>query len=208
MDYIEPELPPGVVVPDLVPSGRSGVELTPATRVQCVNRNCVPITDMWNAVRYEIPPGIFRVEYGAALHFQKRAVVPGTRAIATGAEESYIGIRNVDPPDWCKQFSLEQLALYATIPEAIDRKAFASQQARNVEIIDMGTARGRAPGMGMVAAAGLDGREQASDSAAEAAEEVLHQPAAFDAGEQPASAGAEEGAPAAPKLRGRARGRR
>jgi hypothetical protein len=56
--------------------------------------------DTYDGRHYVIAPGYFRTTYGAALHFQKRAVVPGSRNPETNYQASFIaiiGIADVSP---------------------------------------------------------------------------------------------------------------
>jgi hypothetical protein len=63
--------------------------------VLCVHRGDEPYEDMFDGRPYKIQPGFFMTQYGAALHFKARAVVPGTRNPETRYEASFIAIVGV-----------------------------------------------------------------------------------------------------------------
>jgi hypothetical protein len=57
-----------------------------------------PYRDMFDSGHYVIEPGYFTAPYGAAKHFQARAVVPGSRNPETNFQASFIAIIGVTAP--------------------------------------------------------------------------------------------------------------
>lgn len=105
--------------------------------------------DTYDGNHYIIAPGYFMAPYGAALHFQRRAVVPGSRNPETGFQASFIAIIGVvegqpgggfkvlkavdDQVDWAP-FTPEECAQYEVAFEAIDREAMVAPIEKHVEL--------------------------------------------------------------------------
>lgn len=129
--YERPSLGPNIVVRNLSPQHQRGIKLEPETIVTVIHRGDTPIEDKYDAVDYVIEPGYVDMPYGAALHFQARAVVPGSRIVAaTGRspdgivkpkQASFLGILNVDPPEKCRPFTEAECAAFDLNPEAVYR---------------------------------------------------------------------------------------
>lgn len=94
------------------------------------------VVDMFDSKHFFIKPGYFSVEYGAALHFKARAVVPGSRNPETSYQASFIAIIGavvpdpvhgfrvtvaVDDPDQWDPFTDEECREYGMAVEALDR---------------------------------------------------------------------------------------
>jgi hypothetical protein len=93
--------------------------------------------DTYDSKHYIITPGYFQAPYGAAKHFQDRAVVPGSRNPETRTEASFLTIigvaaplpdggykilRRVDDVEQWAPFTDEECAEYGMAVEALDRK--------------------------------------------------------------------------------------
>lgn len=175
------ELPDLREVQDLTTSSITAAStLKPTDIVVCLNRGRRPLLVTFDANHREIPIGYFKTEYGAALHFQKKLVVPGTRNIEVGGHVSWIAILGsedgriqVDPPEMCVQFTDEELQSYGERIEAIDRSAMSNPADRAVTTIRTSGAgaASRARGTGFKPV--IDAGAQASDAAREAAAHVF-----------------------------------
>lgn len=208
--YVTPELPDGHKAVDLVAEDAKANELTPETIVTVVNRGRKPLSDMFDGRHYHVPAGYARMPYGAAVHFQKRAVVPGTRNLEQGGYVSWFGILGVDDPSMCEPFTDEYLESVGEKAEAIDRSAFSDPADRDVTVVKTNTARASQPGQGLIGGAGGSMRRaqhdtggQATPAAEEAAAHIMDTPASNAAAEDTAAAladgyvpGADAGAPA------------
>lgn len=146
--YTAPSLPPGTEVVMLRKEDDKANELTPDTFVTCINRGRRPLVDMFDAQNYVIPPGYFQLQFGAAQHFQKRQVVPGTKNLAVGGFKSWIGILGVDSPELCEPFTDDELEHYGEAVEAIDRSA--EPDGASVRIIRTSSARAGVSGQGLI----------------------------------------------------------
>jgi hypothetical protein len=155
------ELNPRHVRPDV---------LTPETPVDVINRSHSTVVVKFDAFDYPLTPhsqgphriNLLRVPYGAALHFQKHAVVPGTRNLDAGVEQSYIGIvRNattgepIDPPELCEPFTREECERFGLAVEAIQRDPDEPIERLNV---GAAVAAGRVP-IGKQTGGGARGRK-------------------------------------------------
>src|SRR5262245_32700215 len=120
--YTKPELPSGTKVQSVVPIDLHAQELTPKTRVTCLNRGADVYRDKCDGRDYVVPPGVFEVEYEVAEHFRLRSVVPGSRDPVTGAQQTFIVIFGIDPPEVCVPFSDVENEQAAQSVEAIDRR--------------------------------------------------------------------------------------
>lgn len=121
----DPQLPDGVKVHDLTPASEAREALTPETSVLVINRGRETLVRKFDGRDYPLRPfteGVIRMPYGAALHFQKHCVVPGTRDVASGAEQSYIGILGIDPEALCRPLEEAELEAAERAPEAIQRE--------------------------------------------------------------------------------------
>lgn len=147
--YKKPELPQGAKVSSVVPTELNAQELTPKTRVTCVNRGSEPYVDKCDGRDYIVPPGLFEVEYEVAEHFRLRSVVPGSRDPLSGAQENFIAILGIDPPEKCVPFSEMEQARADQAVEALDRGAIEDDQggARAV-VVQTSRARARTAGQG------------------------------------------------------------
>lgn len=185
------------VVQQLVREGVHEIHITPETPVLCIHRGRrhteagAPVhheaaarhrdnsreayfvgdyKDTYDGLHYIIAPGYFMAPYGAALHFQRRAVVPGSRNPDTGFQTSFISIIGVvegnpgggfkvlkavdDQADW-PPFTDEECGQYEVAFEAIDRDAMAAPIEREVTLQNVserlagakpGTSRGKSGG--------------------------------------------------------------
>lgn len=145
MLYQRPTAPAGAKVVNLVPDSAGGEELTPKTRVLCVNRSNVPYQDKCDGRDYTCPPGLFEVEYEVANHFRERSVIPGTRDPITGKQEHYIAIVGIDRADRCEPLSRAEDDAAKSAPEAIDRQSMDGAD-RDVKVISTQAARSRTAG--------------------------------------------------------------
>lgn len=161
-------------VQQLVREGVHDVQLTPETPVLCIHRGRrlqdgdTPVhhgnaarhrdgereayfegdyKDTYDGYHYIIAPGYFSAPYGAALHFQRRAVVPGSRNPETGFQASFIAIIGVvelvpdggfrvlkavdDQVDWTP-FTDDECAQYEVAFEALDRAAMVAPIEKEV----------------------------------------------------------------------------
>lgn len=137
-------------VQELVPQGSGQIALTPDREVLCVHRGDTPYEDMFDGRPYKIAPGFFRTQYGAAVHFKERAVVPGTRNPETRYQASFIAIIGVvelrpdgtftvlkavdDPAEWTP-FTEEERAEYQDAVEALDRGGMLNPIDAEVTIV-------------------------------------------------------------------------
>lgn len=145
MLYQRPTAPDGAKILNLVPDSLGGEELTPETRVLCINRGATPYRDKYDGRDYTCPPGLFEVEYKAADHFRGRSVIPGTRDPITGKQEHYIAILGIDRADRCEPLTKAEDDKAAAAPEAIDRTAMDGP-AKHVQVISTMAARARTAG--------------------------------------------------------------
>jgi hypothetical protein len=205
-------LPPETTeVADLLVERLDEVGLAPDTPVICINRGRKVLQETFNARHVQIPPGHFRTEYGAALHFQKRLIVPGTRNLEQGGYVSFIGIlgsengRNkVDDESRCVPFTDVELQKCGEQVEGLDRSALDGS-ARDVKLIPTSIARASSRNQGASLRPQISASEQASPGALEAADHVFEPPAESDtrAAEQElvAASAPERPAPRTPRAR-------
>ncbi|MCC6989948.1 MAG: hypothetical protein IT181_13165 [Acidobacteria bacterium] len=149
--YQFPELPAGQFPQSLVPEDQAGQkDLKPDTPVVIVNRGLGALRDKFDGRDYVIPPGpqTFLVPYGAALHFQKRNIVPGTRTLGEGGFESFIGILNIDSPENCLMLNDAEYAAAMSKPEGLDRSQLDPER-QNVRALQTSAQRGQVAGQGM-----------------------------------------------------------
>lgn len=156
--YETPHVPEDVKIANLVRQGLAQQELTPDREVVAINRGVKPIKDMFDGQHFVIPPGLFRGRYDMVKHFQDRAVVPGTRNVEGGTEESFIGIIGLDEAARCEPLSVEQLERAGLAIEAIDRQTLHGH-AQDVRVIRSSAATLRTVGRG-VRGVVSDAREQ------------------------------------------------
>jgi hypothetical protein len=197
--YQPPDLPAGIKPKPLVPEHLHGVPLTPDTIVTCIQRGTEPVHDKFDGKDYVIEPGYFSAPYGAARHFQTRAVVPGSRNPETGKQESFIGILSVDRPDRCEPFSEEQCQRFGLKVEAIAREELSSPSARQAHLESVNAIRARMPGaaFGSTLRPEIDLSAQASPEAEARAADALTPPAVNEAQVEMAQTEAEMAAEAA-----------
>lgn len=170
-------------VQELVPQGSGQIALTPDREVLCVHRGDEPYEDMFDGRPYKIAPGFFRTQYGAAVHFKERAVVPGTRNPETRYQASFIAIIGVvelrpdstftvlkavdDPAEWTP-FTAEERGEYKDAVEALDRDGMVNPIDAEVMIMSTNKVRqGQKPsrlkgGAGANAAAAVRSRGRAT----------------------------------------------
>lgn len=126
-------------VQELKPQSSGALVITPDTIVLCVNRGREVLEDTFNSRHYQIQPGYFSVQLGAAQHFKDRAVVPGSRNPETRWQASFISIIGVaiptkdglkvvhvidEPAQW-EPFTDEECREYGHAIEALDRASMA-----------------------------------------------------------------------------------
>lgn len=190
-------VPPSVdrsQVVDLTPETTHRAAIQPTTRVVCVNRGPKRIIDKYNAHEYDIPPfALFEVEYQAAVHLQRRAIVMGTKNPdpndpTAPQHVSWISILGLDPEDACLVFSDAELARFGESAEGINRGAMADPGNRNISIVKTNDLRRSLPGTGvatsesaMAASAGTGFPNQAVDGSEEAVERALERVSGSDA---------------------------
>jgi len=144
--YKKPELPSGTKVANVVPSDLQAQELGPKTRVVCINRGSGAYVDKCDGRDYVVPPGLFEVEYEVADHFRLRSVVAGSRDPVTGAQETYIAIIGVDPPERCEPFPPEVQEKYEQSVEALDRGLIEQEQGGKGMVVSTARLRSRTAG--------------------------------------------------------------
>lgn len=147
-------------IQDLKPESSGEVRLTPDTKVLCINRGRDVVKDTFDSRHYTIAPGYFTCDYGAALHFKNRAVVPGSRNPETNFQASFIAIIGVVVPsdggwkvalpvDQAEQwdpFTDDECREYGHALEALDRDGMIDPIDADVAIVDTpGTGRAKAP---------------------------------------------------------------
>lgn len=128
--YQMPEL--GADVKTLTRENNRGETLGPTTEVLCIHRGRHVLVDKFDGIDYRIEPGRFITTYGAAKHFQDRAVIPGTRNPEMGNQQSYIGIIGVDSEADCLPLTDDEVERFGAAREAIDRSALVDNEAREV----------------------------------------------------------------------------
>src|SRR5262245_1339636 len=146
--YKKPELPAGTTVTSVVPSNLHAQELTPKTRVVCINRGSAPYVDKCDGKDYVVPPGLFEVEYEVADHFRLRSVVPGSRDPVSGAQDNFIAILGLDPPEKCVPFDQDTQDEIARSAEAINRTLIEEEQGGKAVVVATVRARARTAGQG------------------------------------------------------------
>lgn len=176
--------------------------LKPDSPVVCINRGRTVLHDMFDGNPVALQPGYFRTEYGAALHFQRRQIVKGTRNLELGGFVSWIGILGsddgrvkVDSVEHCEPFTDDELTRFGEKIEGIDRTSFADPADRDVTVLRTSQARAAVGGQGSRLRPDIDARAQATEGARDAAGEVFAPPDASDTRDAEAEAGADTGAP-------------
>ena len=146
--------------------------------VLCINRGRKPLKETFDSAHHEIPVGYFKTEFGRALHYQRKLIVPGTRNIEVGGHVSFIGILGTDDgrvaydtPENCVPFTDEELTTFGERIEAIDRSAFSSEADREVVPVKTRNLGGVRRGGSMKP--NVDVSQQASEAAKEAAAHVF-----------------------------------
>lgn len=194
---------PAADVANLVPESNDGNSLTPTTTVLCIHRGRHRIVDKFDGQDYVILPGQFMAPYGAALHFQNRAVIPGTRNPELGVQQSYIGIIGLDSDEMCEPLTDDEVDRFGAAVEAIDRSSLTDPADRTVTVLKTGAAAGRVRGQGGSKRPQIDTSAQASDAAREAAEHAFDSPGTSAAAEDAAEAASESVADVGRKVRKR-----
>lgn len=132
--YIVPDIPAQELRPRVVAHEQ---ELTHETIVVVVHRGGPTIKDLWDSQEWVIPPGVHKMPYGIARHFQKRAIVPGTRNPNPefgGKAISQLAVVGIDKEENCRPFTEEQLRQFE-FKEGLDRSLYASLAKRSVDIV-------------------------------------------------------------------------
>lgn len=167
-------------VQQLVPQGQLEMPLTDNTPVLCIHRGrrnrlldgtdeihpqaarhkdgsrehyfVGDLKDTYDGRHYVIAPGYFSAEYGAALHFQRRAVVPGSRNPESGFQASFIAIiglvepthdggfrvvRPVDPQEDWPPFTDGECQDYSVAGDALNRAEMVNPIERDVKTISV-----------------------------------------------------------------------
>jgi hypothetical protein len=164
------------------PTLNAAAKIQPTDIVLVMNRGRKTLYDMFDAREVPMPAGLFKMEFDAALHFQRRLIVPGTRNVEANAFVSWLGILGTadgrvshDPPELCEPFSDEQLIAFGEKVEAIDRGAFSSPADRDVQLVRTGHAVAQTLRSG-TGQRGFDASGQATDEASARAEHILDPP--------------------------------
>lgn len=210
------DIPAGPIAVLSVEQQASKSAIDPSEMVICINRGRRVLEDTFNAEHVKIHPGLFQTQYGAALHFQRRLIVPGTRSAEhKNTYTSFIGILGtadqriaVDTSDKCRPFTEAELHLMSEQVEAIDRGAISDPAGRSVTLISTSAARAASGSLGgQPLSTGVDGSVQVSDLAREAATHALEPPTESETrnAEAMLAAVGGDGAPEAPMGRGRGR---
>jgi len=197
-------IPDGAEIKDLTAAQNNPtMKIRTDQPVVCINRGRKPLSDAFDGRHITIPPGHFRMEYGAAKHFQMRLIVPGTRNLEVGGFQSWIGILGtedgrikVDKPELCRPFTDEELQKFGEAVEAIDRSAMSNAADRDVKPTSVAQVQAHTFGQGG-GRPQIDASAQATPGAAEAADDVFAPPAESATREAQAEAQAEGAAPAA-----------
>jgi hypothetical protein len=177
MDQERTQLRDVVEVQQLTRQGADTIVITPDTQVLCIHRgrrqtaDGAPVyhpnaagnrrtgwkeqyfagdyKDTYDGNHYVVGPGYFTAPFGAARHFQERAVVPGSRNPETQGQRSFISIigvvqahpgggfevlKSVDDPQEWEPFTDEQCHDYEIAFEAIDRAAMLDPIDRDVRL--------------------------------------------------------------------------
>jgi hypothetical protein len=173
------ELPEDLEVVDLTAASMTAASIEPTTPVLVLNRGRKPLEMTFDGNHRVLPVGLFKTEYGAARHFQERAVVPGTRNVEVGGHVSWFAILGtadqriaVDPPEMCVPFTDEELKAFGESLEAIDRSAMTGAD-RFVTPVRTQTARAMSRSQGAGGRVQIDADTQVSPAAAEAAAHVF-----------------------------------
>lgn len=159
-------------VQDLRPQTSGNTLLTPETKVLCINRGREVLHDTFDSRHYAIEPGYFSTEYGAAKHFQARAVVPGSRNPETAFQASFIAIvgvvvpssdgfrvvRKVDDEVQWDPFTDAECREYGHAIEALDREAMVDPIDPAVDLKSLHGSRVPADKGGSRVKGGGDGR--------------------------------------------------
>lgn len=154
-------VPPTVdlsTVVNLMPEHTHRAAMLPTTPVICVNRGPRTLDDKYDGDDYVIPPYVqFQVSFAAALHFQRRQIVPGTRnpdVQAAGVQYvSWIGILGIDPDEACAVFTDEELALFGESAEGLNRALLPTAADREATAHQTKTLGRQLPGMGLTPSA-------------------------------------------------------
>lgn len=194
------ELPEGARPVSLKTQTIEHTTLLPNSIVLCINRGRTELRDTYDGVHVPIPPGYFETEYGAAKHFQRRLIVPGTRNLEVGGYQSWIGILGsadgrvkADDAELCRPFTDEELTSFGEKVEAIDRDALSNETDRKVVVKRVsGSSAGRGilgQSAGTARGTQINADAQVSDAAREAAAHVFDTPETNDAREDEVAAG-------------------
>lgn len=148
--YNIPHLSPDDLPVNLVPESQESLKtLTPETPVICMNRSGHELRDTFDSQHYRIPPGPtkFWVPYGAALHFKTRLIQPGTRR-GPSSFDSLIAILGIDPPEECTMLDPEVEKHIMSRPEGLDRTALDPSR-QNTKVLEVGALRAGVAGQGV-----------------------------------------------------------
>ncbi len=141
--YNIPHLSPDDLPINLVPESQESLKtLTPETPVICMNRSRRDLKDTFDSQHYRIPPGPtkFWVPYGAALHFKARLIQPGTRR-GPSSYDSLIAILGIDDPEDCEMLDAAVEADVMSRPEGLDR-SILDPSRQSAKVLEVGAVRG------------------------------------------------------------------
>lgn len=139
-------------VTNLMPEHAMGAVLLPTTPVTIINRGPKTLDDKFDGHDYQLAPfGMFEVSYAAALHLQRRLIVPGTKTMDPGVPSyvSYIGIFGIDHADACTPFTEAQLTALGEPAEAFYRDPNDPLQ-QGFKTVSVKGEAARMPGHGLV----------------------------------------------------------
>ena len=146
-------------VMNLMPEHTLQAKLKPTSPVTCRNRGPRELVDKHDAHEYRIPPfALFTVTYAAALHLQRRQIVPGTRNPSLSDPTlpqflSWIGIKESDGEAALEPFDEAFLARVGEAKEGLNRAAMPMAADREVEVLGTNDLRRGLPGAGVAPSA-------------------------------------------------------
>lgn len=170
--------------------------LLPNSPVLCINRGRTVLKDTYDGIHVEIQPGYFETEYGAAQHFQRRLIVPGTRNLERGGYQSFIGILGssdgrvrVDAEELCQPFTEDELLEMGQKIEAFERSEDDKLTVKRVSGSMAGRTAMLGAHTGTARGTQISADRQATPAAEERAAEVFAPPTSSDTREAEAEAG-------------------
>lgn len=152
-------IPPGAQVETLRRADAKANRITPDSIVTVINRGRVVLERKWDGEDYalrpfthnggtEDAPYLMSMPYAPAAHFQHHCPVAGTRDPNSPdlRAESWLGILDLDPPEACIPFTVEQCHDFGQAIEAIERSP--DEPVKVVEMKDVNKSRAGAANMG------------------------------------------------------------